>query len=82
MRGVAVQLNWRDIEPLEGKPDWSRLDALFAAAESSNRWLRLSIFPGFFSPEWALEGANTDVFEISAVASVAAAVDAEVAAAK
>jgi hypothetical protein len=64
MSGVAVQVNWRDVEPLEGKPDWSRLDALFAAAESSNRWLRLSIFPGFFSPEWALEGANTDVFEI------------------
>jgi hypothetical protein len=64
MSGVAVQLNWRDIEPLEGKPNWSRLDALFAAAESSNRWLRLSIFPGFFSPEWALEGAKTDVFKI------------------
>jgi len=64
MSGVAVQLNWRDIEPLEGKPNWSRLDALLAAAESSNRWLRLSIFPGFFSPEWALEGAKTDVFEI------------------
>jgi len=64
MRGVAVQINWRDIEPVEGKPNWSRLDALFAAAESSNKWLRLSIFPGFFSPEWALEGAQTDVFEI------------------
>ena len=64
MSGVAVQINWRDIEPAEGKPNWSRLDALFAAAESSHKWLRLSVFPGFFSPEWALEGAKADVFEI------------------
>jgi hypothetical protein len=64
MGGVAVQINWRDIEPVEGKPDWSRLDALVAAAESSHKWLRLSIFPGFFSPDWALEGVKTDVFEI------------------
>jgi len=64
MSGVAVQINWRDIEPVEGKPNWSRLDALFAAAESSNKWVRLSVFPGFFSPAWALEGAKTDVFEI------------------
>jgi hypothetical protein len=35
MSGVAVQINWRDIEPVEGKPNWTQLDALFAAAESS-----------------------------------------------
>ena len=64
MNGVHVQINWRDIEPVEGKPDWSKLDALFAAAESSDKWVRLSIFPGFFSPEWALQGAKTDEFEI------------------
>jgi len=62
--GVGVQINWRDIEPIEGKPDWSRLDALIAAAESSNKWVKLDIFPGFFSPAWALEGAKTDIFKI------------------
>ena len=62
--GVAVQINWRDIEPVEGKPDWSRLDGLFAAAESSNKWVKLDIFPGFFSPGWAFEGAKTDLFNI------------------
>ena len=62
--GVAVQINWRDIEPVQGKPDWSKLDALFAAAESSKKWVQLDIFPGFFSPAWALEGARTDQFEI------------------
>jgi hypothetical protein len=33
--GVALQIRWRDIEPVQGKPDWSKLDQLFAAAESS-----------------------------------------------
>ena len=62
--GVAFQIHWADIEPVEGMPDWSRLDQLFAAAESSKRWVQLLIFPGFFSPAWALEGAKTESFEI------------------
>ncbi len=33
-------------------------------AIKSNKWVRVSIFPGFFSPDWALEGAKSDVFEI------------------
>jgi hypothetical protein len=64
MSGVAVQINWRDIEPDQGKPDWTQLDALFAAAESSKKWVHLIMFPGFFSPAWALEGAQTDLFKI------------------
>jgi hypothetical protein len=62
--GVAVQINWRDIEPVQDKPDWRQLDALFAAAESSRKWVHLIMFPGFFSPAWALEGAQTDLFSI------------------
>jgi hypothetical protein len=62
--GVAVQINWRDIEPIQGKPDWTQLDALFAAAEASKKWVHLIMFPGFFSPAWALEGAQTDLFSI------------------
>lgn len=64
MNGVGVQINWSDIEPGEGKPDWSDLDALFAAAESSKKWVKLDIFAGFFSPAWALEGAETGVVNI------------------
>jgi len=62
--GVALQIRWRDIEPVPGKPDWSKLDQLFAAAESSNKWVQLLIFPGFWSPSWALEGARTELFDI------------------
>src|SRR5271169_2677562 len=64
MSGVSVQINWRDIEPVQGKPDWSQLDKLFAAAEASKKWVQVAIFPGFFSPAWALEGAKTDLFTI------------------
>jgi hypothetical protein len=64
MSGVAVQINWRDIEPVEGNPNWAQLDALFAAAKSSKKWVHLIMFPGFFSPAWALEGAQTDLFKI------------------
>jgi hypothetical protein len=62
--GIALQINWRDLEPIQGRPDWSRLDDVFAAAESSGKWVQLLIFPGFFSPPWALEGAETDLFPI------------------
>src|SRR5271155_812305 len=62
--GVALQIRWRDLEPVEGKPDWTKLDQLFAAAESSNKWVQLLIFPGFFSPPWALEGAQTEMFPL------------------
>jgi hypothetical protein len=62
--GVALQIHWNDIEAVEGKPDWSKLDALFDAAKTSNKWVQLSIFPGFFTPAWALEGVKTDRFAI------------------
>jgi hypothetical protein len=62
--GVAAQIDWRDIEPVQGNPDWSKLDALFAAAEKTGKWVQLLIFPGFFSPGWALEGAESDQFTI------------------
>ena len=62
--GLALQIHWSDIEPVEGKPDWSNLDALFAAAESSKKWVQLCIYPGFFTPAWALKGVQTDLFPI------------------
>jgi len=62
--GVSAQMNWRDIEPVQGQPDWSRLDELFAAAESGKKWVHLLIFPGYFAPAWAKEGAEADMFAI------------------
>jgi hypothetical protein len=62
--GVALQIRWRDIEPVRGTPDWAEVDQLFAAAESSKKWVQLLVFSGFFSPPWALEGAQTATFSI------------------
>src|SRR5581483_4321485 len=62
--GAALQVNWRDIEPAQGTFNWSNLDKLFAAARVSKKWVQLLIFPGFFSPAWALEGVQTDQFPI------------------
>ncbi len=62
--GVALQIHWRDLEPVQGKPDWSKLDQLFAAAESSKKWVQLLLFPGFFTPAWAMEGAKTETFPL------------------
>jgi hypothetical protein len=62
--GVAVQIDWRDVEPAQGRPDWSKLDAIIGAAESAKKWVHLLVFPGFFSPGWAMEGAETETFAI------------------
>jgi hypothetical protein len=64
MKGVALQIHWSDLEPVDGKPNWSKLDQLFAAADSSKKWVQLLIFPGFFSPAWALQGVQTEQFAI------------------
>ncbi len=62
--GVALQIHWRDIEPEQGQPHWTKLDQLFAAAEASNKWVQLLIFPGFFTPDWALKGVKTEQFPL------------------
>jgi hypothetical protein len=62
--GVALQIRWRDIEWVQGQPNWSKLDQLFARAEATKKWVQLLIFPGFFTPAWALADARTESFPI------------------
>jgi hypothetical protein len=62
--GVALQIHWADIEPADGAPDWTQLDDLFAKATKAGKWVQLLIFPGFFSPSWALAGVKTDQFPL------------------
>jgi hypothetical protein len=50
------------LEPVRGKPDWSKLDSFIAAAEASKKWVRLILIPGMGSPPWALEGAKVERF--------------------
>ena len=60
--GIAKQFEWRDLEPVRGKPDWSQLDSLFGAAEGAKKWVRLVISAGMSSPPWALKGARVERF--------------------
>jgi hypothetical protein len=62
--GVALQINWSDIEPVQGNPDWDRLDELFAAAQFLHKFVHLYVFAGFFSPAWALAGAEQGLFKV------------------
>jgi len=62
--GAALQIHWRDIEPAEGRLDWTTLDSLIWGAEQSGKWVQLLIFPGFFTPRWALKGVDTARFAI------------------
>jgi hypothetical protein len=62
--GVALQIHWADIEPAKGQFDWAKLDQLFAAADGSKKWVQLLIFPGFFTPAWALDGVETEQFPL------------------
>jgi hypothetical protein len=64
IRGVGLQIHWSDIEPAKGEPIWAPLDELFAAAQVSHKWVHLYVTPGFFSPAWALQGAETDRFPV------------------
>ena len=60
--GIAKQFEWRDLEPVRGKPDWSQLDAIFGAAEGAKKWVRLVIYAGMSAPPWAIEGAQVERF--------------------
>jgi Beta-galactosidase len=64
IRGAALQIHWSDVEPSSDSFDWSALDELFAASSADSKWVQLLIFPGFFSPRWALEGVKTGSFPL------------------
>lgn len=67
IQGVALQIHWSDIQGAGSSPgytDWGAMDALFAEAQKSKKWVQLLIFPGFFTPAWALKGVQTETFPI------------------
>jgi hypothetical protein len=64
MDGVAVQIHWSDLQPQKDQYDWSKLDDLFSVATAHHKWVALLVFPGFFTPSWALQGVETKNFAI------------------
>ena len=62
--GVTFRTSWADVEPEEGKFNFSKIDTVFANAEKNGKWVELILIPGFGTPGWAMEGAQSGTFTI------------------
>ena len=62
--GVTFRTSWADVEPEEGKFDFSKIDTVLANAEKNSKWVRLILVPGFGTPGWALQGVQSGMFRI------------------
>lgn len=66
INGIALQIGWREVEPEEGKFDWSKIDSLITAAKSANKRVTLHLLP-FRPPQWVFDaGAEPFTFKILA----------------
>ena len=62
IRGVALRMNWKDVEPSSSRFAWGPIDQVFAAAATSHKFVVLILVPGFGTPSWALQGVTTATF--------------------
>jgi hypothetical protein len=62
--GVTFRTSWADVEPEEGKFDFSKVDTVLANAEKNGKWVRLILLPGFGTPDWAMQGVQSGMFTI------------------
>jgi hypothetical protein len=62
--GVTFRTSWADVEPEEGKFDFSKLDTVFLNAEKNGKWVALILIPGFGTPGWAMKGVRSGTFAI------------------
>jgi hypothetical protein len=62
--GVTFRTSWADVEPEEGKFDFSKIDTVFANAEKNGKWVWLILIPGFGTPGWAMQGVQSGMFAI------------------
>ena len=53
VRNYTVNVEWGKIQPSEGVFDTSSIDAAIAAADGLDAHVRLRVFAGRFSPDWA-----------------------------
>jgi hypothetical protein len=63
--GVTFRTSWADVEPQEGKFDFSKIDTVFANADKHGKWVELILIPGFGTPSWAMNGVQSATFAIS-----------------
>lgn len=62
--GVTFRTSWADVEPEDGKFDFSKIDTVFANAEKNGKWVKLILIPGFGTPSWAMQGVQSGMFAI------------------
>ena len=62
--GVDIFMQWSRLEPESGVFDWSVLDCVFAEADNHNKFVALTLSPGFTTPSWVLQlpGVQTQNF--------------------
>jgi len=62
--GVDIFMQWSQLEPESGVFNWSVLDCVFAQADDHNKFVALTLSPGFTTPAWVLElpGVQTQSF--------------------
>jgi len=62
--GVTFGTQWSNVEPEEGKFDFSKIDTVFVNAEKNGKWVDLILIPGFGTPGWAMRGVQSGTFAI------------------
>ncbi|MGZ8143870.1 MAG: beta-galactosidase, partial [Methylosarcina sp.] len=64
INGVALQVGWRDVQPEEGKYDWSQIDSFINMAKHANKRITLHLLP-LRPPQWVFDaGAEPFTFTI------------------
>ena len=58
--GVTFRTSWADVEPEEGRLDFSKIDTVFTDAERNGKWVDLLLMPGFGTPSWAMQGCKAE----------------------
>ena len=56
--GFLLRIGWKDVEPVRGQFDWSRLDQAISQAKQANKKVTLAVITGHLSPDWLLEGTS------------------------
>lgn len=62
--GVVLRLYWRDLQPTPSTFKWEIIDQSLALAQANNKIVKLSIAPGFYSPDWVLKQVQTAEFTV------------------
>jgi hypothetical protein len=52
--GVDLAIGWDILQPTDGPIDWAPLDCTFAQADAHQKFVVLTLLPGWHTPAWAL----------------------------